>query len=148
MHGALEKRKGISPLVAAVLLIAITMTIAGVLAYWVTSFAKTTLPEQNQTETDCMYADFSIYSCTYFNNTEVVTLTLENTQNLELKSLEVYFIYSNSTTSPGVLLNDTLQEGAIKSYQLTGVTDSFSKLLVKTHCPDKSKEKSCSISTS
>jgi len=141
--GVRSRKKGISPLVAAVLLIAVTMTLAGILAYWTTNFFETSLPEQNQTETDCMYADFSIYSCTYFNDSAKVTLSLENTQTIELKDLEVYFIYSNSTISNSVPLNDTLQEGALKSYQLTGVTDPFAKLRVKTHCPDKSKEKAC-----
>ncbi len=59
------KSLGISPLVAAVLLIAVTMTIAGLLAYWATSFVRTSLPETNRTEAECRLADFSIYFCSY-----------------------------------------------------------------------------------
>ena len=43
--------KGISPLVATVLLIAVTMTLAGIIAFWGSSFVRTSLPTENQTQT-------------------------------------------------------------------------------------------------
>jgi flagellin-like protein len=135
--------KGISPLVAAVLLIAVTMTIAGLLAYWAASFVKTSLPETNETETQCRFADFSIYSCTYSNRT--VNLILENTQNVDLEDLKAYFIFSNNTVSDAYDLNETLPSGRLKSFTITSV-DDFSKISIKTHCPDVGKEKTCTKS--
>jgi flagellin-like protein len=137
------KAKGISPLVAAVLLIAVTMTIAGLLAYWAASFVKASLPETNETETQCRFADFSIYSCSYSNRT--VNLILENTQNVDLENIKAYLIFSNSTVSDAYSLNETLPAGVLKSYTISDV-DDFSKISIKTHCPDVGKEKTCAKS--
>jgi len=134
---------GISPLVAAVLLIAITMTIAGVLAYWATSFVKTSLPEQNATDAECRLASFSIYSCTYNNSTRTVSLILENLKNTELTNLRAFLIYGNSSVSDAIPLNTTLTAGALKPFSITSVDANFTKILVKTHCADKSEEKIC-----
>ena len=134
-------RKGISPLVAAVLLIAITMTIAGFLAYWATSFVRTSLPETNKTEAECRFADFNIYSCTYNSTSKVVYLILEN-RDIDLMQLRAYFIFANSTVSDAHDLNTTLPANTLKSFTISGV-DNFSKISVKTHCPDVSKEKTC-----
>lgn len=135
---------GISPLVAAVLLIAVTMTIAGILAYWATSFVRTSLPETNQTEAECRFAAFSVYSCTYNNSTKTINFILENLKNIELKNLKVFLIFPNSTASSAFLLNDTLPAGGVlKTFQLQNVADDFTKLVVTTNCPDVSKEKIC-----
>ncbi|MBI2547246.1 MAG: hypothetical protein HYW23_02255 [Candidatus Aenigmarchaeota archaeon] len=57
--------KGISPIVASVLLIAITMTIAGVLAYWSSTFVSNTLPGENTTTAQCRLAQFEFLLCNY-----------------------------------------------------------------------------------
>jgi len=138
------KPLGISPLVAAVLLIAVTMTIAGLLAYWATGFVRTSLPETNTTEAECRFADFSIYSCTYYNSTEKINLILENFKNVELMSLKVFLIYPNATASDPIALNETLPAGGmLKSFQIGNVAEDFSKIMVATHCPEVSEEKIC-----
>lgn len=53
-------RKGISPLVASVLLIAITIAIAGILASWVTSYTEETLPQ-----TSCIGGQVGVISADY-----------------------------------------------------------------------------------
>lgn len=136
-------RKGISPLVAAVLLIAVTMTIAGLMTYWATSFVRTSLPATNETEAQCRFADFAVYSCLYTNSTKKLNLILENLRAVELRELKLYIIYANDTVSPEIELNETLLAGTIKSYTISDV-DAFSKILVKTHCPELSKESVCS----
>lgn len=134
---------GISPLVAAVLLIAITMTIAGILAYWATGFVKTSLPEVNATDAECRLADFSVYSCTFDNSTKKLSLILENLQDVELTNLRVFFIYANLSVSDAVPLNATLTAGSLKPYSITSVDANFTKIMIKTHCPELSKEKTC-----
>lgn len=137
-------KKGISPLVAAVLLIAVTMTIAGLLAYWAASYVRTTLPEQNETETECRLADFIIDSCTYDNSTSTLSLTLRNTKNVELKGLKAFLYYQNETISDPIDLGDTLPAGGmLKSFTVQGVNEDFSRIAVGTHCPELIREKSC-----
>lgn len=135
-------QKGISPLVAAVLLIAVTMTIAGLLAYWAASFVRTSLPETNETEAQCRFADFRIYSCTYLNATNRLNLILENQRDVELRVLKVFLIFENTTVSEAIPLNQSLVGGALKSFSLSNIP-TFSKISVKTHCPEVSDEKTC-----
>ena len=138
-------RKGISPLVAAVLLIAVTMTIAGLLAYWAASFVRTSLPETNETEAECRFADFNIYSCTYFNGSSTVSLILKNEKNIELRDLKAFLIFPNMSVSSPILLGGTLPPGGtLKSFTLTNVNDPFLRLSVSCHCPEAVKEKVCS----
>ena len=138
-------KKGISPLVAAVLLIAATMSIAGILAYWASSFMKTqTAQFGNQTITgECQYADFQIMKngCTYNSTNKTVALLLENNREVLLKDLVVYINFGNGSVVP-VSLNDTLPKGAIRSFSLQGI-DSFTKIIVKTQCPEISEEDDC-----
>lgn len=136
----------ISPLVSVVLLIAVTMTIAGILTYWATNYVNTSLPDTNQTEMDCKYADFSIYSCTYYNSTSEVNLILENHKNVELQDLKVFFLFSNSSVSNPINLNSTLSAGAmLKSFKIEDVNDGFTKIIVTTNCADISEEKVCNV---
>lgn len=140
------KSLGISPLVAAVLLIAVTMTIAGLLAYWATSFVRTSLPETNQTEAECRFADFSIYSCAYNSSAQRISLILENLQDVEMINLKTFFIFPNSTVSEPILLNGTLPAGGmLKSFQMQNVAENFTKIMVTTHCSEVNKEKVCTI---
>lgn len=135
-------RKGVSPLVAAVLLIAVTMTLAGLLAYWAASFVRTSLPETNTTEAECRFASFKIYSCTYFNDTQKLNLILENQKDVELTELKVFLIFENTSVSEPIPLNQTLVGGALKSFSLSDIP-TFSKISVKTNCPEVSEEKTC-----
>jgi flagellin-like protein len=138
-------RKGISPLVASVLLIAATMSIAGILAYWASSFvSKQTETFENQTVTsECNYADFKIYSCSYNSSSRRLIMILENTRDVTLKNLNVFIFYSNSTVSPPISLNDTLVANQFKSFSLENI-DDFSSLTVNTQCSGTSKSSSCS----
>ena len=135
--------KGISPLVASVLLIAVTMTIAGVLAYWAAGFVRTSLPVTNETESQCRFADFSIYSCSYANRT--LNIILNNLQNVELRTIRVYLIFPNSTVSDSYELAGTLPGVMMKSYTLINM-DDFSKISIKTQCANLEKERTCSKS--
>ncbi len=133
-------RKGISPLVAAVLLIAATMSIAGILAYWASGYVSTTLETsaKNETAIQCQFADFKIYNCKYNSSTLKLNLILENTRSLELSDLRVYVEYSDTNISLPISLNETLPVGALKTFPALTITRNFSKILIKTQCPDLS----------
>jgi len=138
-------KKGISPLVASVLLIAATMSIAGILAYWASSFvSKQTETFENQSVTsECNYAGFKIYSCNYNASTRKLTMILENTRDVALKELNIFIFYPNSTVSSPIHLNDTLTANQFKSFAIDNI-DDFSTLTVRTQCSEISKSSSCS----
>ena len=136
--------KAVSPLVAAVLLIAVTMTIAGMLSYWASGFVR------QQTETfsnqsvvsRCNFADFRVYLCNYNSSSQRVNLILENIRTIELRNLTAFVIYPDNTIST-FDLNGTLPAGFIKTFPILGVTGGFSNVLIKTECPDLSVSSTC-----
>lgn len=138
--------KGISPIVASVLLIAVTMTIAGVLAYWSSSFVTTSLPGENSTTSECRLAQFEFLNCVYNTTGQYVIFSVNNVRSKDL-NLTAFLQYSNGTVGGGIVINQTLTGSPpnnIRSYTLTGVASDFSNLLVKTNCPELSRSTTCS----
>ncbi|MEM5869835.1 MAG: archaellin/type IV pilin N-terminal domain-containing protein [Candidatus Aenigmatarchaeota archaeon] len=139
--------KGISPLVASVLLIAITMSVAGILAFWVSSYTSSTLPKMNRTE-ECRFSNFEIWSCTIDKSTGTLTFVLHNIGQYEILDLTAYVATTDNTISPMVKLNSSLLVGEYKSFSLTNSStnvpaEKFSKLIIATSCPDLSRESFC-----
>lgn len=131
--------KGISPLIATVLLVAITMTIAGLLAYWASSFVTTKTEEAEKTE--CVQASFRIYSCSYNSTTKQLSFILKNDGNVELKNLTAYVLYPNATVI-GYDLNDTLPALVLKSFNVSASED-YSSIVVRTHCANVYASSKC-----
>ena len=135
-------RKGISPLVAAVILIAATMSIAGILTYWATGFVRTRLGtvENATEETTCLYAQFKLYSGIFENSTDPdrLYLILENQRSIDLKLESLYLFYPDGTLDQ-VSLNETILEGnALKSINRNVTNKGFETGRIKTNCPDVS----------
>lgn len=135
--------KGISPIVAAVLLIAITMTIAGVLAYWSSTFVSTGLPTENATTSQCRVAQFEFLNCRYNSTGQTLVFSLNNVRSVDLLNLIAFVEYGNGTIASVIPLNQSLAGGTIRSYSLSGVSSDFSSLIIKTNCPELSKSTSC-----
>lgn len=132
-------RKGISPIVASVILIAATMSIAGILSFWATGFIRTRLTEsENVTgETVCLGADFKFYSGRYDKDTKTLYLILDNRRNVDLELENLYLFYPNNLMKT-IPLKDTLKANDIRSYNVTGVDDGFENMKIKTNCPEVS----------
>jgi len=135
--------KGISPVVASVLLIAITMTIAAILAYWSSSYVKARLPSP---EADpCSLANFDFYSCRFNATSGIIVFSLVNRANVELYNLTAFVNFENTSSSSGINLNGTLKTGteSIKSFSIPYISPDFSSILVKTHCPTVEASSKC-----
>ncbi|MEM5773140.1 MAG: archaellin/type IV pilin N-terminal domain-containing protein [Candidatus Aenigmatarchaeota archaeon] len=142
--------KGISPLVASVLLIAITMSVAGILAFWVSSYTTQTLPKINRTEEECRFSNFEIFSCNLNNATGNLTVTLHNIGLYDLAELKAQIFLKDGTVTSAINLEGTLPKGEYRTFiaPTSITTDKFSKLLVTTSlCPQLSREKvDCTMS--
>ena len=91
--------KGISPLIAAVLLIAFTMAIAGIMATWATSFSQ-----QRLGPTQCALA-LAVDDLNFQNG--VITLAIRNNNNrINLTDLVGSVFYSDLTKNKDYLLTD------------------------------------------
>lgn len=142
---AMGRTKGISPLIAAVLLIAVTMTIAGVLAFWASSFVQQGLEQSsNQTvATECNFGNFLVDACSYDSGTGRLTLILNNIATVDLKNVTAYAIYPDGTLNQTTLAGDTLTSGSLRSYVATGVTPGFNTINIRTHCPNVDARTTC-----
>jgi flagellin-like protein len=84
-------RKGISPIVSSVLLLAVTLSVASIFSGWGPNLVKSvTQSTTNQTETtiDCNKAAVEIVSAKYYPDTDTA-IVVRNTGNSELKNLQV-----------------------------------------------------------
>jgi len=133
--------KGISPLVASVMLIAITMTIAGILAYWASSFIKSSLPPTSQV--DCTGANFQIYQCSYNATLGRVDIILQNLGRVALENITSTVIYSNNSVS-STIFNETLTVNPqIKSYQINSTSSDYMRITITTACPGVEATTTC-----
>jgi len=133
--------KGISPLVASVLLIASTMTIAAVLAYWASSFVRSSLPAVNTTDTECAGSNFNVYLASYNSTTKNFTVMLENTGKYNIKIAKIDFIYSDLSIESHDLNEMLPVSGAVSRFVVGDVTANYQKYRVISTCPQLVVEK-------
>lgn len=136
------QRKGISPLIAAVLLIAFTMAIAGIMASWATTFSSSRLSTA-QTQSECIGA-LDISSLRFDNGT--VSVKIRNTNEvINLTALHAILEYGDARKNRDYTLSsynvtDPLPPAATTFLILsTNETARPEKLeLVAGNCPDHS----------
>jgi flagellin-like protein len=127
--------KGISPLIATIMLIAFTMIVAGILAGWATQFVT-----QSRSELQfCSKAQLLIQRAYYDNTTQTLTLHLFNTGDVPLNGFTVRLTYQNESLSlekfesmnisyqdiktVTVQTDETLSQVAVQSLQCRGAQD-------------------------
>lgn len=133
-------RKGLSPIVAAVILIAATMSIAGILTFWTSGFVSKKLSESSNTtgDTSCLGAEFKLHPSSSYK-TPYLYLRLDNIRSVDLKLMNLYvFDSSNKMTTHS--LNSTLLRGnEIKPLEPPiNVGPNLVSGEIKTNCPEVS----------
>jgi len=133
----MKKKKGLSPIIAAVILIAATMTVAGILAFWTTGFVKTRLTEAESISggTECFGADFELRSGSLDGTT--LNLILDNKKSVDLYLTNLFLIYSDNRVDTKSL-NITLNGNEIRTVSIQDVAPNFLTGEIKTQCPDVS----------
>jgi flagellin-like protein len=141
-------RKGISPLIASVMLIAATMSLAGILAYWSSNFVKTALPGTSGSETTCQSADFQIYQCQYSNATQTISFVLYNNGTVALSALgATVFDMHNLPTWSNITLSGTVPAGQFVGYSLPNIPQNFTKMIITSSmCPSVLHDTNCARS--
>ena len=137
--------KGISPLIAAVLLIAFTVSIATIILGWFSSFTKGTtanISSQTQTAIGCSAADITVnhiyckYNTTTHNSTCNILVT--NTGTKILTSVSAMIVNNIGGFCTGNLTTENLTVGSTKSINLEDCpvnSTTFSRAIVTTECP-------------
>ncbi|MCX6821687.1 MAG: hypothetical protein NTW30_02805 [Candidatus Aenigmarchaeota archaeon] len=132
--------KGVSPLIASVLLIAFAIAVAGLYSGWITSFTKTTteqVQEQSEKKVTCSYGGIALDDVKYNKTTGNLTGTVENTDLISLGNIDFEIFYANATREK-LDLNMTLEPGErntfIRQVIDMNITNNYNKIRVITNC--------------
>jgi flagellin-like protein len=136
-------RKGISPLVAVIMLIAITLIVSGILATWVTQIAQS---QRGKLEY-CMDASVLIQGARYDSGTQTLYLYIDNRGNVNLNFTAI-LTFSDDTapiksstlfpveakkldTMTITSVPNTLREATIQSDECPGAQDLIQRRGIK-----------------
>jgi len=92
--------KGISPLIATILLIAFVIAVGGVLSGWLVSFTKERTDEariRGETDIMCSYSGLYVSDADWNDTTGRLSLTVENTGSEDLQEFNMIVIYQNNS---------------------------------------------------
>ena len=127
-------RKGISPLIAVIMLIAFTMIVAGILAGWATTFVT----QQREELQFCGRAQLLIQNANYNDTSKVLTIALFNTGDVPLLGFVARMTYENNTVaSDRIGLDATridkleIASQDIKTIRL-GTADNLEKVVIQS----------------
>ena len=95
-------RKGISPVIGAVLLVMLVVVLWALFSTWMHSYTSEQISKSEaigSKQIDCSEAGITITHCTYDKGgTEVVAVTIENTGSVDLNGFKVIAMYSDYTS--------------------------------------------------
>jgi len=130
-------RKGISPLIAEVLLIGFTVTVASIVILWVTGFTRTstkTISSQAETQLACTYGGIDFYGTVTYNSTSQTLFGyLKNTGNVPLGNINFQIVYDNGTIDSR-FLDVALIPTNITSFYFTDISSNIDLIHVSTNC--------------
>jgi len=118
-------RKGISPLIAVIMLIAFTMIIAGILATWTTNFAQ----RQRVQIEFCSEAGAYIQGGTY--DTGTLNLIIFNNGKVPLSFVGI-LKYKNGTVTRYPTILENLTSNDIKTFTMTGVGSDLEQATIQS----------------
>lgn len=153
------KNKGISPIVATVLLIAFTLAVAGLLGGWLTSLTKTqtdTIEQGTTKAVNCSSAVIDIVNVICANSSQQLKVAINNVGQNELWDFSVFAavnntFYSNSTGGPNSTNTLKLGEQVILVYGCDKNTYCANNALVNKvrvtpgNCPQAYAEKTVNV---
>lgn len=136
-------QKGVSPLIAAVLLIVISVTIAGLVFSWLNTFtteAQRKVDNRTSESINCAGASIRIKEVYLQNGSNgTVRTVVENTgfvNNITISGAQVFNTTGNNFSANNTPI--TLNRGDIVTILFTGVSvqqcSNFSKVFVATQC--------------
>jgi len=101
---------------------------------------STTLPETTTTSFDCSKASFKFIEGSYSKYNSQLTLTLENTGDVDLTMEYIFFTYPNDVVMRerirGLIEGLVLEGHNTRSFLTSQIEDSFISGQITTNCPD------------
>ena len=128
--------KGISPLIASVLLIAITMTLAAILATFVSNYTR----QQLSALPSCVGGTLTFATAEYpkiEDGGDTVTAVLE-AGNVDLKGFTIEVLHSTGNVDSAVNAGDSINSGAagrVSNNSFSGLATSDKVRFTAKNCP-------------
>ncbi len=143
----LQKKKGISPLIASVLLIAFTLSIGAFLSTWLQDITKKQTSETvENSKPECQFASLNIQNVTFTNTTTKLRIDVENTGTKSVAIRSIRIIYSNDSNTEANFTRTTINAGdsyTLVMYNTTNnssIRENIRKLRLVTDCPNNNLE--------
>ena len=130
----IRMKKGISPLIATVLLIAFTVAVAAIISTWLTTFTTTStesVKEKADIELHCTYGGISVTYLSYCNG--YLSGIVENTNLIDIGNVTLQVFYTNMS-SLSVPLNISIKQREQASFNVSSVGSNYDRLHFYTNC--------------
>ncbi len=143
-----NKRKGISPLIASVLLIAFTLAIGAFMSSWLNDVTRKQTSEATEnSRPECQFANLNIQNVTLANSTDKkLRIDVENTGTKNVAINNIRLIYNDDKSTYANFTRTTIYAGDLYSLTMYNTTDNGSirpdirKLRLVTDCPNNNIE--------
>jgi flagellin-like protein len=132
-------RKGVSPFLATVLLIAFAIAVAAIFGGWITSFTTQTteeVQERSEKRVTCSYGGIALEDLVYNISSTNFSGKVENTDIITLGNIDFEIFYADDTRGE-LDLNMTLEPGEKNTFnqKVTKMnTTTYNKIRVITNC--------------
>ncbi len=121
-----SRRKGVSPIIAVILLIAFTLVVAGMVAAWVTQFVQ----QQRTVQTICAEAGFRIRGGYYTASSDQLSITVDNFKKTDLTFRIILEYEDGSIESPETI--HSITAGAIETFSASSVADTLKTVTIRS----------------
>ena len=139
-------KKGVSPLIATVLLIAFTVAVAGVISIWITGFASEsteTVTNQTDIELYCSNGGVGVSDLRYCNS--YLAGIIQNTGLVDLSGITAQVTFQNATPAQTIYLEQNgsattnsskmvLSPRQIASFNITIGGSNYHRIHIYTNC--------------
>lgn len=141
--------KGISPLVATVLLIAFVVSVGGLVAAWTSGFTKDTtqlVADQSKLQITCQYGKLNLKNLQFASTPVKLSGVMENNGLIALGNLTLTVIYQNATSeriemcssSSGAAScasgNLTLTQSQLAAFNVTIGGSNYDSIRLSSNC--------------
>lgn len=137
-------RKAVSPFIASVLMIAITVTIATIVGNWFKTYAQDTADNSaNANDVNCLNLGVNVDSPVYNSTTNISSFQIENsgTVTFNIDKLSILYLYTNGTSGKDLrdISNREVSVGDSVAITLESVKNEFTNIrVILDPCADKS----------
>lgn len=135
--------KGISPLIATVLLIAFTIAMAAIIGNWLPTFTSShtdTITDKSDEELRCLYGGVTISDLQYCDAERNISGTVMNTRLVHLGSIALQIFFDNGSSvdfhlnNSGTSNSMTLEPGEQDLFSDLKIGSNYDKLHLRTNC--------------